>query len=68
MRAPSSPRRQAGLTLVELMVALAVGLLVVLAAGVLLQQARESYEDIDDASRVNETGRLVLDHLQQTLR
>ncbi|MGO0789673.1 PilW family protein [Herbaspirillum seropedicae] len=68
MRAPSLPRRQAGLTLVELMVALAVGLLVVLAAGVLLQQARESYEDIDDASRVNETGRLVLDHLQQALR
>ncbi len=68
MRAPSPQRKQAGLTLVELMVALAAGLLVVLAAGTLLQQARESYEDIDDASRIHETGRLVLDHLQQALR
>ncbi|AYR25840.1 PilW family protein [Herbaspirillum rubrisubalbicans] len=60
--------RQAGLTLVELMIALAVGLLVVLVAGSLLQQARSAYQDIDDAGRVQETGRLALDHLQQALR
>lgn len=67
----SRPRRlphQRGLTLVELMIALAVGLLVVLVAGTLLQQARSAYQDMDDAARVEETGRLVLDHLQQALR
>ncbi len=59
---------QRGLTLVELMIALAVGLLVVLVAGALLQQARGAYQEMDDAARVEETGRLVLDHLQQALR
>jgi Tfp pilus assembly protein PilV len=58
---------QGGLTLVELMIALAVGLLVVLVAGTLLQQAQRLPE-MDDAARVEETGRLVLDHLQLALR
>jgi type IV pilus assembly protein PilW len=43
---------QGGLTLVELMIALAVGLLVVLVAGTLLQQARSAYQEMDDAARV----------------
>lgn len=59
---------QGGLTLVELMIALAVGLLVVLVAGTLFQQARSAYQEMDDAARVEETGRLVLDHLQLALR
>ncbi|KAF1044100.1 MAG: hypothetical protein GAK35_01888 [Herbaspirillum frisingense] len=48
--------------------ALAVGLLVVLVAGTLLQNARGAYQDIDDASRVQETGRLALEHLQDVIR
>lgn len=74
MRGPSHCSRlvrrydQTGLTLVELMIALAVGLLVVLVAGALLQQARAAYQEMDDAGRVEETGRLALDHLQQALR
>lgn len=60
--------RQDGLTLIELMISLAVGLLVVLAAGVMLQQARSVYQDIDDHGRVQETGRLALEHLQQALQ
>lgn len=60
--------QEAGLTLVELMIALAVGLLVVLVAGTLLQQARTAYQEMDDAGRVEETGRVALDHLQQVLR
>lgn len=59
---------QYGLTLIELMIALAVGLLVVLAAGMMLQQARSVYQDIDDHGRVQETGRLALEHLQQALQ
>ncbi len=59
---------ETGLTLVELMIALAIGLLVVLVAGTLLQQARAAYQEMDDAGRVEETGRVALDHLQQVLR
>jgi type IV pilus assembly protein PilW len=58
---------QRGLTLVELMVALAVGLLVVLAAGAMLHNARNAYHDIDDAGRVQETGRMATAHLADAL-
>lgn len=63
---PISPQR--GITLVELMVALAVGLLVVLAATAMLHNARTAYQDIDDAGRVQETGRMALAHLADALR
>lgn len=64
--APARPQR--GLTLIELMIAMAVGLLVLLVAGLLLQQARSAYQDLDDANRVQESGRMALAHLQQALR
>jgi type IV pilus assembly protein PilW len=67
-RPPSPGAAQAGLSLVELMVSLALGLLVVLAASALLLQARAAYLDIDDAARVRETGRLALAHLADALR
>jgi type IV pilus assembly protein PilW len=60
-------RRQQGLTLIEMMTALAVGLLVILAATALLQNARAAYQDIDDANRVQETGRMALAHLADAL-
>lgn len=60
--------RQRGLTLVEMMTALAVGLLVILAATALLQNARAAYQDIDDANRVQETGRMALAHLADAVR
>ncbi len=60
--------QQRGLTLIELMIAMTVGLLLLLVAGTLLHQARSAYQDLDDASRVQETGRMALDHLQQALR
>ncbi|MBV8621962.1 MAG: PilW family protein [Herbaspirillum sp.] len=63
-----TPYPQDGLTLIELMIAMTVGLLVLLVAGTLLHQARSAYQDLDDASRVQETGRMALDHLQQALR
>ncbi|MFJ3058658.1 PilW family protein [Herbaspirillum sp. NPDC087042] len=67
MQRPSRSH-QRGLTLIELMIAMTVGLLVLLVAGTLLHQARSAYQDLDDASRVQETGRMALDHLQQALR
>lgn len=60
--------RQRGLTLVEMMAALAVGLLVILAATALLHNARAAYQDIDDAGRVQETGRMALAHLADAVR
>lgn len=68
MRPPFVLHRHAGLTLVELMVSLALGLMVVLAATSLLQQARAAYQDMDDAARVQETGRMALAHLAEALR
>lgn len=62
------PPRQLGLTLVELMVSLALGLLVVLAATTLLQNARAAYQDMDDTARVQETGRMALSHLADAVR
>ena len=59
---------QRGLTLVEMMAALTVGLLVILAATALLQNARAAYQDIDDAGRVQETGRMAMAHLADAVR
>ncbi|MBO9538874.1 PilW family protein [Herbaspirillum sp.] len=59
---------QQGLTLVEMMSALAAGLLLILAATALLHNARAAYQDIDDANRVQETGRMALAHLADALR
>lgn len=67
MRA-SPAQRQRGLTLVEMMVALAAGLMVVLAASALLNNARAAYQDIDDAGHVQETGRMALAHLADAVR
>ncbi|MFJ3046853.1 PilW family protein [Herbaspirillum chlorophenolicum] len=59
---------QRGLTLVEMMAALTVGLLVILAATALLQNARAAYQDIDDAGHVQETGRMAMAHLADAVR
>lgn len=64
----SGPSQQYGVTLVDMMVAMVVGLLIVLAATALLQNARATYQDIDDNARVHETGRLALDHLARVIR
>jgi len=63
---PSRPAR--GFTLVEMMVALALGMLIILAALRLLLDARATYADVDDAARVHETGRMALAHLGVMLR
>lgn len=50
---------QAGFTLVELMVAMAVGLLVVLAALAALLVARSGFSNVDAASQLRDNGRFV---------
>ncbi|MDO4769236.1 MAG: PilW family protein [Brachymonas sp.] len=51
--------RQRGLTLVELLVAMAVGLLVVLAALAALLVARTGFSNVDAASQLRDNGRFV---------
>ncbi len=61
-------RRQAGLTLVELMVAMAVGLLITVAAGSLYLVARQGFRTNDDQSRAFETGRFAVEFLGRNIR
>ena len=56
-----------GFTLIEMMIALAAGLLVVLSASALLHHARTVYLELDDSARIQETGRLSLAHLRSVL-
>jgi type IV pilus assembly protein PilW len=60
--------RQAGLTLVELMVAMTLGLLVVLAATGLLVSSKNSYTAQDDNIRVQDAGRFALEIITRAVR
>lgn len=64
---PASIRRrgQRGLTLVELMVALAIGLVITLASVAALLMARQGYSSADDASQLRENARFAADLLQR---
>ena len=57
----AGPSRQAGLTLVELLVALTLGLLVVLAATAALTVARRGFTTVDAASQLRDTTRFTVD-------
>lgn len=58
----------AGLALTELMVALAIGLLLILAATALLMLSRSSYLLTDDRARIEESGRFALEIISQAVR
>ncbi|RYF46205.1 MAG: hypothetical protein EOO27_39890, partial [Comamonadaceae bacterium] len=61
----SSRSRSGGLTLIELLVALAVGLLVVLAAVAALTVARRGFTTVDAASQLRDSGRFAADMIQR---
>lgn len=61
-------RRQYGLTIVELMVALTLGLLVALAATALLVSSKTSYIAQDEGVRVQETGRYAIEAVTRAVR
>ncbi|MGV3742722.1 MAG: PilW family protein [Burkholderiaceae bacterium] len=54
-------RRASGLTLIELMISLTLGLLVVMSASLLLLTSKNSYQVQDESSRLQETGRYALE-------
>jgi type IV pilus assembly protein PilW len=64
-RAGPSPRRQGGLTLVELMVALVIGLVVAAAAVAALLVARNGFTTVDATAQLRENARFAADLIQR---
>lgn len=65
---PHLPRRGNGLTLVELMVALALSLLLMAGVGTMFQANKRSFMMQDSFSRVQENGRFALNAILRDLR
>ena len=63
----SVTRLQRGLTLIELMIALAIGLVIVAAVSVLFASGSKSRREIELSADVNENGRYALDVLSREL-
>ena len=61
-------RAARGLALPELMVALAIGLVLILAATALLMLARSTYLLTDDRARIEESGRFAIEIVSQAVR
>jgi type IV pilus assembly protein PilW len=62
------PRKMVGRSLVELMIALTLGMLVLLAVSSLFIGTRGTYRSLDDKSRLDEEGRLALHLLAHHIR
>ncbi len=60
--------RQAGMTLVELMIAVLIGSFVMLGAVAIYSQSRSSYKLSDAVSRLQENARFAVSHLQPDIR
>ena len=63
-----SMRRQAGITLVELMVALAIGSFLVIGAVQIYNQSRQAFVVNESIARVQETAQFALDTIESDLR
>jgi type IV pilus assembly protein PilW len=61
----AAARRAAGLTLIELMVAMVIGLVIVLASVAALTVARRGFTTVDAASQLRDSGRFASDLLQR---
>ena len=61
------PRHERGLTLIELMIALSIGLLIVAAMSVLLAGSSWSRREVELSADVNENGRYAIDVLNREL-
>ena len=70
MTAPISPsgRRQRGLTLTELLISVAIGVLVVGALVVVYLGSRSAYRSSDSLARVQEAGRFAVEFIAQDAR
>lgn len=63
-----TPMRQRGLTMVELMVAVTVGLLVLLFAGAMLISANRGHAAQEEAAHLDDSGRFALETIARAVR
>jgi type IV pilus assembly protein PilW len=63
-----APPTQHGMTLIECMISLTLGMLVILACTALLLSARNTYLAIDDNARINDTGAFALAAIGAAIR
>lgn len=59
--------RQAGLTIIELMISLTLGLFIILAVTGLFISSKSAYASIDDAARVQDTGRYAIEIIRRAV-
>ncbi|MCP5419136.1 MAG: PilW family protein [Gammaproteobacteria bacterium] len=62
------PKKQRGLTLIEIMIALALGLMLIAGLLQLFVGTRQSFRMQENLSRVQESGRYALEYLSRSLR
>lgn len=62
------PRHQAGFSLVELMIAMTLGLIVLLTVGSIFIGSRQTYRVQEDNARMQESGRYALEVLGRSIR
>jgi type IV pilus assembly protein PilW len=62
------PRSQSGMTLIELMVALAIGAFLMIGAMTVFMQSRTTFRVTESVSRLQETARFALDALEPEIR
>lgn len=67
-RPDNTLHHQRGLTLIELLLAMALGLIVTLAAISLLISSKAGYQSVDEMSRIEESGRFALDTIARAVR
>jgi type IV pilus assembly protein PilW len=67
VRRPSA-KRQRGLSLIELMISITIGLIVMSALTYIFIGSRGAYRSNENLARVQETGRFALDYIGQDLR
>lgn len=60
--------RQTGLTLVELMISITLGLIVLLAATALLLSSKSAYTSQDDGSRLQDSARYAMENMSRSIR
>jgi type IV pilus assembly protein PilW len=60
-------RQQSGLSLIELMIAVTIGLLLIAVIGNVYLAGRQSFRDQDESARLQETGRFVLDMVSRVV-
>lgn len=67
-RKPRVSHSQSGLSLIELMVALVIGLFLILGAVTVFNQSRNTYRASEGVARLQEVGRLAMDVIEADLR